>query len=140
MIEEMTGSVYPTEALPGETGETYEGETMAETPPAKEGSSIEESGALADSDLVEEAVPETASSDSSAPETAPSSPETPQRLTGMDKELRSQRPPQSPARETPPLGTGLPSTLKLPGPTDMRSTRWGRERRFMGSASKNMEP
>ena len=35
MIEEMTGSVYPTEALPGETGETYEGETMAETPPAK---------------------------------------------------------------------------------------------------------
>ena len=86
VIEEMTGSVYPTEALPGETGETYEGETMAETPPAKEGSSVEESGALADSDLVEEAVPETVSSDSSAPESAPSSPEAPQRLTGMDKE------------------------------------------------------
>ena len=39
---------------------------MAESPPAKEGSSVEESGALADSDLVEEAVQETASSEASA--------------------------------------------------------------------------
>lgn len=103
VIEEMTGNVYPTEALPGETGETYEGETMAETPPAKESSSIEESGALADSDLVEEAVPETASSDSSAPETAPSSPEAPQRLTGMDKEAHpSGSPETAPPQETAP--------------------------------------
>ena len=103
VIEEMTGSVYPTEALPGETGETYEGETMAETPPAKEGSSVEESGALADSDLVEEAVQETASSDSSAPESAPSSPEAPQRLTGMDKEAHpSGSPETAPASETAP--------------------------------------
>ena len=103
MIEEMTGSVYPTEGLPGETGETYEGETMAETPPAKEGSSVEESGALADSDLVEEAVQETASSDSSAPESAPSSPEARQRLTGMDKEAHpSGSPETAPASETAP--------------------------------------
>lgn len=68
-----------------------------------EGSSIEESGALADSDLVEEAVPETASSDSSAPETAPSPPETPQRLTGMDKEAHpSGSPETAPASETAP--------------------------------------
>ena len=129
---------------------------MAETPPAKEGSSIEESGALADSDLVEEAVPETASSDSSAPETAPSSPETPQRLTGMDRGAHpSGTPETAPASETAPFaeaptesGQGDASSGDRPA-IDFEAARangygdlpgGGGRDAFMGSASKNMEP
>ena len=67
VIEEIPGNVYPTEPPAGETGETYEGETMAETPPAEESASLEEGADPAGSELVEEAVPETAPSAEPAP-------------------------------------------------------------------------
>lgn len=60
VIEELPGNVYPTEAVTGETGETYAAETMeAQETVSDNGTENSTAGAAADadSDLVEEAVP-----------------------------------------------------------------------------------
>lgn len=60
VIEELPGNVYPTEAVTGETGETYAAETMeAQETVSDNGTenSAADAAADADSDLVEEAVP-----------------------------------------------------------------------------------
>lgn len=104
IIEELPGNVYPTGGAAGETGETYEAETMesGETAPdgqnAGAGGGADQAGAAsgaqgsadgmtggagaaaagADSDLVEEAVP--------VPEGTGESPSEGQNLVGMGKE------------------------------------------------------